>query len=395
VPLTEILGYERQSGPPGIRNIVASIHTVECSSFVSQRIASMDPRIHALGFPGCYRNEYAARLMTALGTHPNVGAVLLVSLGCEGADAAAMADSIRASGRPVEVLRIQECGGTLPTIEQGRSIVSRMLAELDRTPRVAMDGSDLVVGTECGGSDATSGIAANPAVGYAFDLLVDAGGTAIIEETLEMVGCATVVAARGVNAAASRQLRVAVEKAEKFSLQINQFSIAPGNYEGGLTTIEEKSMGAFAKCGIRPIQGVIKVAQRPPRNGLYVLDSVPDPYPFLFGYSNPNDSEGILDLISCGAHLVAFTTGRGSVIGSVISPVVKVCGNPATYARMSGDMDVNAGRIMTGESTIAEVGREIFELILRVAAGDSTKSEALGHREYFIPYKVQDLCANV
>jgi altronate dehydratase large subunit len=393
--LTEILGYQRRSGPPGIRNIVASIHTVECSSFVSQRIASMDPRIHALGFPGCYRNEYAARLMTALGTHPNVGAVLLVSLGCEGADAAAMADSIRASGRPVEVLRIQESGGTLPTIEQGRSIVTGMLAELDRTPRVAMAVADLVVGTECGGSDATSGIAANPAVGHAFDLLVDAGGTAIIEETLEMVGCAGVVAARGVNNEVGRQLRAAVEKAEKFSLQIDQFSIAPGNHEGGLTTIEEKSMGAFAKCGTRPVQGVVKVAQRPPGNGLYVLDSVPDPYPFLFGYSNPNDSEGILDLISCGAHVVAFTTGRGSVIGSVISPVVKVCGNPKTYARMSGDMDVNAGRIMTGESTIAEVGREIFELILRVAAGDSTKSEALGHREYFIPYKVQDLCANV
>lgn len=395
MPVTEILGYQRRSGPPGIRNIVASIHTVECSSFVSNQIASMDPRIHALGFPGCYRNDYAARLMTALGSHPNVGAVLLLSLGCEGTDAAELADSIRASGRPVEVLRIQECGGTVPTIEQGRSIVGRMLAELDRTPRVAMAVSDLVVGTECGGSDATSGIAANPAVGRAFDLLVDAGGTAIIEETLEMVGCAEVVAARGVNSEVSRQLRAAVEKAENFSLRIDQFSLAPGNHEGGLTTIEEKSMGAFAKCGTRPVQGVIKVAQRPPGNGVYVLDSVPDPSPFLFGYSNPNDSEGILDLISCGAHVIAFTTGRGSVIGSVISPVVKICGNPGTYARMSGDMDVNAGRIMTGELTIAEVGREIFELILRVAAGESTKSEALGHREYFIPYKVQDLCANV
>jgi len=393
--MKEILGYQRQSGPAGIRNVIASIHTVECSSFVSQQIAAFDPRIHALGFPGCYGNEYAARLMTALGTHPNVGAVLLVSLGCEGTDAAAMAGAIRASGRPVEVLRIQETGGTQPTIERGRSMVARMLAELDRTPRAPLALRDLVVGTECGGSDATSGIAANPAVGHAFDLLVDAGGTAIIEETLEMVGCAEIVARRGADAQVTRELRAAVEKAERFSLQIDQFSIAPGNHAGGLTTIEEKSMGAFAKCGTQPIQGVIKVAQKPAGKGLYVLDSVPDPHSFLFGYSNPNDSEGILDLISCGAHVVVFTTGRGSVTGSVISPVVKVCGNPKTYARMSGDMDINAGRVMTGEAAIPKVGREIFECIVDVAAGEPSKSEALGHREYCVPYKVQELCANV
>jgi altronate dehydratase large subunit len=391
--MAQILGYARSNGTPGIRNVVVSIHTVECSSFVSQQIAAMDPRIHALGFPGCYRNEYASRLMISLATHPNVGAVLLVSLGCEGTDAAAMAGAIGATGRPVEVLRIQDEGGTAATIERGRTIVASMLAELERTPRVPLSAADLVVGTECGGSDATSGIAANPAVGRAFDLLVDAGGTAIIEETLEMVGCAEIVAARGANAEVARQLRSAVEKAERFSLWVDQFSIAPGNHEGGLTTIEEKSMGAFAKCGTRPIQGVVKVARRPACKGVWVLDSVPDPYPFLFGYSNPNDSEGILDLISCGAHLVAFTTGRGSVIGSVISPVLKVCGNPKTYARMSADMDVNAGRIMTGEASLDQVGREIFDCIVQVAAGQTTKSEALGHREYCIPYKTQDLCS--
>src|ERR1035441_7812368 len=150
--MKEILGYQRQSGPPGIRNVVASIHTVECSSFVSQQIAALDPRIHALGFPGCYRNEYAARLMTALGTHPNVGAVLLVSLGCEGTDAAAMAGPIRASGRPGEGLRIQGTGGTPPTTGGARSRVAGMRAKWDRTPRVPRALADRVVGTECGGS---------------------------------------------------------------------------------------------------------------------------------------------------------------------------------------------------------------------------------------------------
>lgn len=387
-----ISGYARAHGRPGIRNHLLCIHTVECSSFVTQQIAAVDPRVQAMGFAGCYSSDYATRMMSALGTHPNVGGVLLVSLGCEGTDAGGLARRIRQSGRPVEVLRIQEEGGTLSTIERGRDIIRHMLDELERVPRVPMGIGDLIIGTECGGSDATSGISANPAVGRAFDLIVDAGGTAILEETLEMIGCGEIVSSRGATPEASTELARAVEKAEKFSLRVDQFSIAPGNHIGGLTTIEEKSMGAFAKGGARPIQGVIKVAQQPPREGLWVLDSVPDPGPFTFGYSNPNDSEGILDLISCGAHIVVFTTGRGSVIGSVISPVLKVCGNPKTYARMSGDMDVNAGRIITSESTLDEVGGEIFDLIAEVAAGRLTKAEALGHREYCIPYKSQDLC---
>ena len=393
--MSPIIGFQRLEGPPGIRNLVACVHTVECSSFVAEKIAELSPRVHTLGFPGCYSNAYAFRLMTALACHPNVGAVLLVSLGCEGTDASSMAEAIRQTGRPVDIIRIQEAGGTEEAIRQGRVIVERMLSALEKVPRVEMSISDLTIGTECGGSDATSGISANPAVGRAFDFLVDAGSTVIIEETLEMLGCADIVAARGETAEVSWQLRAAIEKAEKFSLHVDQFSIAPGNHVGGLTTIEEKSMGAFAKCGNRPIRGVIKVAQKPPAHGLYVLDTVPDPISFPFGYSNPNDSEGILDLISCGAHMVVFTTGRGSVIGSVISPVLKICGNPKTYARMSADMDVNAGRIMTAEASIAEVGEEIFNAVLEVAAGKETKSEALGHREYCIPYKHQDLCANV
>jgi len=389
-----ILGYARADGGLGIRNHLLCVHTVECSSFVTQQIAATDGRVQAMGFAGCYSNEYAARMMVALGSHPNVGGVLLVSLGCEGTDAGSLAGAIRRTGRRVEVLRIQEQGGTEPTIRRGRELVASMLEDLERVPRLPMTVADLVIGTECGGSDATSGISANPAVGRAFDMIVDAAGTAIVEETLEMLGCREIVAARAANPEAATDLRAAVEKAETFSLQVDQFSIAPGNHAGGLTTIEEKSMGAFAKSGTRPIQGVIKVAQTPPHKGLWVLDSVPDRSPFGFGYSNPNDSEGILDLISCGAHVVVFTTGRGSVIGSVISPVLKVCGNPKTYARMSGDMDVNAGRIIAAESTLDEVGREIFDLITATASGQPTKAEMLGHREYFIPYKSQDLCVN-
>jgi altronate dehydratase large subunit len=392
--MSPLLGYQRREGPPGIRNLVACIHTVECSSFVAEKIAALSPSVHTLGFPGCYSNVYASRMMIALACHPNVGAVLLVSLGCEGTDAGTMAEGIRKTGRPVEIVRIQEEGGTERAIRRGQELVECMLAELEEAPRVEMSLSDLTIGTECGGSDATSGIAANPAVGHAFDMLVDAGSTVIIEETLEMIGCAEIVSGRGASREVAGQLREAVKKAESFSLKLDQFSIAVGNRDGGLTTIEEKSMGAFSKCGTRPIRGVLKVAENPHAPGLYVLDSVPDPSPFLFGYSNPNDSEGILDLISCGAHMVLFTTGRGSVIGSVISPVLKICGNPRTYTRMSGDMDVNAGRIVTGEASVVEIGEQIFNAVLEVAAGKQTKSEALGHREYCIPYKHQDLCVN-
>ena len=391
--MISILGYARADGRPGIRNLVLSVHTVECSSFVSQQIAAMDPRIHALGFPGCYSNAYASRLIVSLATHPNVGAVLLVSLGCEGTDASKLATEIAASGRTVEVLRIQEAGGTEPAVRLGRIIAARLLAELDRTPRVPMELGDLVIGTECGGSDATSGISANPAVGQAFDLLVDAGASVMLEETLEMLGCGEIIAARGCDARVADEIRKAITKAEEFSVRAEQFSIAPGNHAGGLTTIEEKSLGAFVKGGTRPIRGVLKVGQRPSVPGLYLLDSVPDPSPFGFGYSNPNDSEGILALIACGCHMVVFTTGRGSVIGSVISPVLKVCGNPKTYERMSGDMDIDAGRIMTGQASLPEVGAEIVRLIEQTAAGSPTRAEALGHREYCIPYKAQDLCA--
>jgi len=271
-----ISGYQRADGGIGIRNLVLCIHTVECSSFVAQQIGALDPRIHVMGFSGCYRNEYVARMLMALGTHPNVGAALLVSLGCEGTDAEAIASTIRQSGRPVGVVRIQDAGGTADSIATGRECAARSLAEIEKAPRVPMTWADLVIGTECGGSDATSGISANPAVGRAFDRIVDAGGTAIIEETLEMVGCADIVANRGRNPEAAAELRAAVEKAEQFSMQIDQFSIAPGNHDGGLTTIEEKSMGAFAKCGSRLIAGVLKVAQKAPRPGLWVLDSVLD-----------------------------------------------------------------------------------------------------------------------
>src|SRR5690606_30108350 len=196
--------------------------------------------------------------------------------------------------------------------------------------------------------------------------------------------------ARAAHADAAQQLAAAYEKAERYCRAVRQYSISPGNFAGGLTTIEEKSLGAFAKGGSRPIQGVIRVAEAPPAPGLWIMDTVPDEHFMQFGYTNPNDTEGLMDLISAGAQVVLFVTGRGSVIGSPIAPLIKVTGNSTTFRAMEDDMDFDAGGILRQELTLAEAGRRLEALVRHVAAGRPTKPERLGHREYFIMYKHQD-----
>lgn len=380
-------GYLRSDGRKGIRNIVAVIYTVECSHHVATRIAAgMEDDVHVIGFGGCYPNDYAAMMLERLATHPNVGAVLLVSLGCEGFDRAELARRVARSGRPVEVLVVQQAGGTRSTIEAGRAWVSRAREQIADEPRVEMALSDLVIGTICGGSDSTSGITANPAVGLAFDRLVEAGAVAIFEETGELIGCEYQMAARAITPDLGAELVAAVHKAEAYYNVLGHGSFAAGNAEGGLTTIEEKSLGAYAKSGRARISGVIKPGDIPGHPGLYLLDVIPDGE-VRWGFPNINDNAEAAELMACGAHLILFTTGRGSVVGSAISPIVKVCANPETYARMAEDMDVNAGRVIEGRGTLAEVGAEIVELVREVAGGRRTASEAMGHQEFVLTYK--------
>jgi altronate hydrolase len=384
-------GYLRPDGRKGVRNLVLVIYTVECASHVAHAIAQGERDVHVIGFPGCYDNPYAIRLMLALARHPNVGAVLAVGLGCEYTQPEKISEVVRGSGRPSEWFYIQHHGGTRTSIERGKSIVAQLRETIQHdTPRVEMALADLTVGCECGGSDGTSGLAGNPVVGAFFDRLVDSGGTAIFEEIVEMIGLREIILARAGSQAAREQLSVAYDKAERYCRDVRQYSVSPGNFAGGLTTIEEKSMGAFAKSGSRPIQGVVKVAQRPPTPGLWLMDSVPDAHFMQFGYTNPNDTEGIMDLISGGSQIVLFVTGRGSVIGSPIAPLIKITGNSQTYQRMVDDMDFDAGRVLSGELTVDEAAQELRDLVIRVARGELSKPEALGHREYFVMYKHQD-----
>lgn len=386
--IPDAYGFLRSDGRKGIRNIVLVVYLVECAHHVAREIAGTfgNPDIHVIGFGGCYPNTYADKMMNALCVHPNVGAVLLVSLGCESFNRNRLLETIQASGRPAKLIGIQATGGTRSSIDDGIRFVEETIQKIQSVPRVPLFTEDLCVGVVCGGSDATSGITANPSVGNAFDRLVEAGATALFENTGELIGLEEILAARALTQSLGVELKKAVEKASRYYSIMGHGSFAPGNAEGGLTTQEEKSMGAYCKTGAATIKGMIKPADPVPGKGLYLMDIVPDGEP-RFGFPNPNDSTEIAELIASGAHCVLFTTGRGSVVGSAISPVIKVCANPETYQRMQDDMDVNAGRILLDQGSVAEVGLEIFNTILSLAQGHKTCSERLGHQEFALGYK--------
>lgn len=385
---TPMTGYLRSDGRKGIRNLVLVAYLVECAHHVAREItaAFRHQPVHLVGFPGCYPSEYADKVMRQLVTHPNVGAVLLVSLGCESFNKHGLEDLVHSTGRPVHTLTIQQTGGTRATIAQGEEWVRDVLKAIADTQRVPMGVDELVVATICGGSDGTSGITANPAVGRAFDTLIGQGATCIFEETGELVGCEFHMQRRAATPQLGEEIVRCVAKAARYYSVLGHGSFAPGNADGGLTTQEEKSLGAYAKSGASAIQGILKPGDRAPAGGLYLLDVVPDGE-VRFGFPNISDNAEIVELISCGAHLTLFTTGRGSVVGSAISPVIKVCANPQTYERMPDDMDVNAGRILHGEATFDQVGDEIVDLVMRVAQGEPSKSEGLGHQEFILTYK--------
>ena len=384
-------GYLRSDGRKGIRNVVIVAYLVECAHHVAREIADSfrGHDVHLIGFPGCFPNAYADRVMRQLATHPNVGAALLVSLGCESFDRNGLGQAIGVSGRPVHSVVIQESGGTATSVAEGQRWVEETLKRLAKTPTVEMETSDLVVATICGGSDATSGLTANPAVGRASDLLIQQGAAVIFEETGELIGCERFMAARAANEGLGREIVACVEKAARYYTAFGHSSFAPGNADGGLTTIEEKSLGAYSKSGKSTISGLIKPGDVPPHGGLYLMDVVPDGEP-RFGYPNISDNAEIVEMIASGAHVTLFTTGCGSVVGSAISPVIKVCANPDTFRRLGDDMDVNAGRILEENASLDEVGQEIVDTILRVASGEATRSEALGHQEFILTYKTFD-----
>ena len=381
-------GYERKDGRKGIRNLIVVTYLVECARHVAERIAVTCGRddVHVIGFSGCAPNDYAEKVMTALCMHPNVGAALIVSLGCENFHRNELVEAVCASGREAALVVIQDEGGTEKAIAAGLVHLERLAKSVDVARRVPMNISELVVGTICGGSDAFSGRTANPAVGKVFDRLVDEGATCIFEEPGELIGCEELLRARGATPEIGGRLAATVAKADAYYKKMGHDSISRGNVEGGLASIIEKSRGAYMKSGSRTIRGIVKPGEPSPRRGLWFMDVVPDGEA-KWGFPNLSDTAEIVELASCGAQMVLYTTGRGSVAGCALVPVIKVCANPDTYAKMSDDMDVNAGAIMSEGLSLEAVANEIYGKVVRVASGDKSRSEALGHREFFLGYK--------
>jgi len=384
--------FLRKDGRKGIRNKILVIYTVECSSFVAKEIVRQanDSEVEVIGFSGCTDNEYAVRMLISMIRHPNIGGALVIGLGCEYIQPEWLANIAQQEGKAAEWFNIQTMGGTGNSITHGLKLVTDMKERIKATPIVSMTFKDLVIGAECGGSDYTSGLAGNVVVGRFYDELVKAGGTAIFEEIVEAVGLVDLLCSRAADEKAREEISYTYHKALDYCKAVRQYSVSPGNFAGGLSTIEEKSMGAVVKSGTQPIKGVLKVSGTPPEPGLWLLDSTPDPYWMGFGITNPNDNEGLMDLISCGCHLLLFVTGRGSVVGSAVAPVIKITGNSDTYRRMEDDMDFDAGKVLTGDSSWDELTTELAQMAADIAGAKQSKSEIWGHKEYFIPYKHQE-----
>lgn len=374
-------GYVRPDGSIGVRNHVLIISSVVCANEVTSSVSNSVPgTVCVIHNEGCGQlgvdYEQTLRTLIGFGRNPNVASVLVVGLGCEKLDPRLLADGISSSGKRVEVLVIQEEGGTIRAKEKGMKIAKELVSEASRMTREPIDLSSIVLALECGGSDATSGIAANPAMGFASDYIVKAGGTSILSETPEFIGAEHILAKRAINEEVARRIYEIVERAEKSALamgvDLRGTQPTRGNIEGGITTIEEKSLGCIYKAGKSPIQGVLEYAELPKGKGLWIMDTP------------GHDVQSITGMVAGGAQVVLFSTGRGTPVGCPIAPVIKITGNPITYQKMKDNIDINAGTIILGLETIEEVGLRIVEELFSVVNGKMTKAEALGHREFAI-----------
>lgn len=380
----EFWGYVRENGKVGARNYVAVIPTVVCAAEAAQSISnSVTGCIAFLHHQGCCQLppdlERVTDTLIALGSGPNVGAVLLVSLGCEGTDVDRLMSSIAATGKPVDIVRIQEDGGISASIALGISKAKALAAKISGYRREPVDISNVVMSIKCGGSDATSGMASNCVIGYVADKIVDAGGTVIFGETTEFIGAEHILARRAVTPEVGNRIFEIVNnmetRAKSLGCDMRKGQPTPGNIAGGLSTIEEKSLGAIMKSGSRPIQGVLDYTDMVTyQKGLWIKDT-------------PGREPEILTGMACtGAQAMLFSTGRGAPQGFPSMPVIKICGNENTYRKMEQDMDINAGVIISGESTIDEVGEYAFNRLIATLSGEMTKSEAIKYFNFIDIY---------
>ena len=365
----------------GVRNQVVVLPSVVCASEVCNAIAQKVKGVISIPHThGCtqlaHDAEQTARTLIGIGRNPNVAAVLVIGLGCEMIEPSSIASGIEESNKLVKSLVIQEIGGTPKAIKEGVKIIQEMLAYASRFKRERVTMDSLVLGVECGGSDACSGLSANPALGITSDLLVEEGGTVILSETTESIGAEHILAKRAINRSVARKILRIVKRTERralsFGVDIAKANPTPGNYKGGITTLEEKSLGCVMKGGTSKVMEVLEYAETPTQKGLVLMDTP------------GQDAESVTGLAAGGAQIIAFTTGRGTPLGSAIAPVIKIATNSYVYSKMRENMDINAGEIITGNKSVQDVGEKILREVIRVASGKLTKSEILGHREFAI-----------
>jgi altronate hydrolase len=399
-------GYRRADGRAATRNYVAVITTVNCAASTAKYIAARLDRTIADEFEhvdgivaikheaGCAfqfageDHQQLTRVLAGYAKHANIGAFVVVGLGCETGHPSYLFKEhglvqLEGTGDPSQsplCVTIQDTGGVARTVDRVAGQLREMLPEVNRARRVPIPVSELIVGTECGGSDGNSGVTANPAVGICSDLLVAHGGTTVLAETTEIYGAEHMLTRRAVCREVGEKLVERIrwweEHVAKFGVEIdNNPSI--GNKRGGLTTIYEKSLGAIAKGGSTALKQVYRYAEPITEKGFVVMDTP--------GFDPPS----VTGMIAGGANVIVFTTGRGSCFGSKPSPTIKVCTNTPTFEKLPDDMDVNAGTILDGGASVEEVGREIFEKVIRVASGEKTKSELQGFGdEEFVPWRI-------
>lgn len=371
------MGYVRENGKVGSRNHVAVIPSVICANDVAQAICAQVQNTR--GFfhhQGCCQLppdlDRVTDTLIGLGSSPNVGAVLVVSLGCEGTDHEKLVAEIAKTGKPVEIVRIQELGGFSRSVAEGIDRAQTLAMAISGQQRQPAPVSSIVMSIKCGASDATSGMASNCVIGYVSDKLVDLGATVVFGETTEFLGAEHILARRGVTPAVGQRINEIVarmeERAMSLGCDMRKGQPTPGNIEGGLSSIEEKSLGAIVKSGSRPIQGVLEYTDMvTDQKGLWIKDTP------------GREPEILTGMAATGAQAMMFSTGRGAPQGFPTMPVIKICGNPQTYEHMKHDMDLNAGLIITGEKSIEEVGEEAFAKLLRVMSGEFTKNESIGY----------------
>ncbi|MGH9631377.1 MAG: UxaA family hydrolase, partial [Bryobacteraceae bacterium] len=387
------LGFQREDGRVGTRNYIAVVAASNCAAHTAEQIAAsfddetLPPNVDGVAaFPhgeGCGHSigpdtEQLRRTLAGVLDHPNVSGAIILGLGCEVNQIDHyLGPNAPRSGRLVG-LTLQSSGGTRATIEAARVEIRKLMEKASSEKRVEMPASKIVLGLNCGGSDSFSGITANPALGVCSDMLAAIGASAVLAETTEIFGAEHLLVRRARNRETAEKLLSFVKG---YKAYLSRFggsfddNPSPGNKEGGLTNILEKSLGAVAKAGTSPLTDAVDYAERVNTPG------------FVFMNTPGYDPVSLTGLAAGGVNLIAFTTGRGSAIGFPTIPVIKIASNSNTYRRMTDNMDVNAGRVADGESSVSDTGKEIFDLLVRVASGERTCSERLGHKE-FVPWRI-------